>query len=363
MKNWSPAAQCCFEDYCERRRAALLASGADPDEVFANWQTHVTEETAARAGETVTAEDIYGVLAKLDLPAGPPADDPPTPPAPKLKKPYRINVAGLIIIGLFGVFLPALTLIVEALTGMCASIIFDPLPTWVHAVCIALVPVAIFLTLRTLRSPERPFWRTAGWLNGLALGIALFYALMFSIITPFACIGLLFMGLGCLPLSPLSALICGVFLRVRVAGVGRKEARPQPAPLWLTILLGFGLLLVLAVPEVVTQIGVGQATSGNCETRVRGVELLRRFGNENELLRESYLRRNREMNPLDLLVGHFYAPPPLEKVRDVYYRVTGQPFNTVRPPTCVINAVAWCSTPTLGTSIRLATACRPSCAA
>ncbi|TAN35877.1 MAG: hypothetical protein EPN23_10070 [Verrucomicrobia bacterium] len=333
MKNWSPAAQRCFEDYCERRRAALLASGADPDEVFVNWRTHVTEETAMRPGEAVTAEDIYDVLAKLDLPPNPPADDPPTAPVQKPQKPYRINIAGLIIIGLFGVFLPALTLIIEALTGMCASIIFDPVPTWAHAVCIALVPIAIFLTLRTLRSPERPLWRTTGWLSGLALGIALFYALMFSIITPFACIGIIFMGLGCLPLSPLSALICGVFLRVRLAGVVRKEARPQPAPLWLTMLLGCGLLLVLAVPEVVTQIGIGQATSGNREAHVRGVERLRRWGNENELLRESYLRRNREMNPLDLLVGHFYPPPPLEKVRDIYYRVTGQPFNTVHPPT------------------------------
>jgi hypothetical protein len=336
MKTWTAAAQRCFEDYCERRRADLLKAGADPDEVFANWRAHVTEETAARPGETINAEDVFEILTKLDVPIEPPAASPApaaaATPAPKEKKPYRINIAGLILIGLFGVGLPALTLVVEALTGMCASIIFDPLPTWLHAVCIGLVPVAIFLTLRTLRSPERPLWRTTGWLSGLTLGIALFYAFMFSILTPFACIGIMFMGLGFLPLSPLSAFICGIYLRIRLAGVTRKEARPRPAPLWLTLPLGFGLLVLLALPEVLTQIGVGMATTGDREARVRGLELLRSFGSEEELLRESYLRRNREMNPLDLLVGTLYPPTPIEKVREVYYRVTGQPFNAVRPP-------------------------------
>ncbi len=333
MKNWTTAAQRCFEDYCERRRADLLKAGADPDEVFANWRAHIGEETAARPGESVNAEEVFELLTKLDVPVEPPAAAPATgTPAKPAPKPYRINIAGLILIGLFGVFLPALTLIVEGLTGMCASIIFDPLPTWLHAVGIGLVPVALFLTLRTLRSPERPLWKTTGWLSGLTMGIALFYAFMFSILTPFACMGILFMGLGFLPLSPLSALICGVFLRIRLAGVTRKEARPRPAPLWLTLPLGFALLVLLALPEVLTQVGVGMATTGDREARVRGLELLRRFGSEEELLRESYLRRNREMNPLDLLVGSCYPAPPIEKVREVYYRVTGQPFNAVRPP-------------------------------
>jgi hypothetical protein len=334
MKTWTAAAQRCFEDYCDRRRADLLKAGADPDEVFANWRAHVAEETAVRPGEAVNAEDIFEILTKLDVPIEPPVGTPAATAAPatKAKPPYRINIAGLILIGLFGIGLPALTLVVEALTGMCASIIFDPLPTWLHAVCIGLVPVAIFLTLRTLRSPERPLWCTTGWLSGLTLGIALFYAFMFSILTPFACMGIMFMGLGFLPLSPLSAFICGVFLRIRLAGVTRKEARPRPVPLWLTLPLGFGLLVLLALPEVLTQIGVGMATTGDREARVRGIELLRSYGSEEELLRESYLRRNREMNPLDLLVGTLYPPTPIEKVREVYYRVTGQPFNAVRPP-------------------------------
>lgn len=336
MKTWSAAAQRCFEDHCERRRADLLVGGADPDEVFANWRAHVTEETAARPGDTVTAEDVFEILTRLDVPAEPPPDHPTcgvaSGAAPKAKKPYRINIAGLIIVGLFGVFLPALTLVVEALTGMCASIVFDPIPTWLHAVCIALVPASLFLTLYTLRSPERPLWRTTGWLSGLAMGIGLFYVFMFSIITPYACVGILFMGLGLLPLSPLSALICGVFLRVRLAGVARKEARPRLAPLWLTLPLGLGLLTVLAAPAILTQVGVGRATNGDREARIRGIELLRRFGSEEELLRESYLRRNMDANPIDLLVSRYYAPAPLEQVREVYYRVTGQPFNAVRPP-------------------------------
>lgn len=336
MKKWSAAAQRCFEDHCERRRSDLLAGGADPDEVFANWRAHVTEETATRPGDAVTAEDVFEILTRLDAPAEPVATPPPAAPAaaaPRAKKPYRINIAGLILVGLFGVFLPALTLVVEALTGMCASIVFDPIPTWLHAVCIALVPAAVFLTLHTLRSPERPLWRTTGWLSGLALGIGLFYVFMFSIITPFAFIGIMAMGLGLLPLSPLSALICGVFLRVRLAGVARKEARPRLAPLWLTMPLGLGLLLVLAVPAILTQVGVGLATGGDREARIRGIELLRRFGSEEELLRSSYLQRNMQANPLDLLVDRYYPPAPLEQVREVYYRVTGQPFNAVRPPT------------------------------
>ena len=321
MKNWSAAAQRCFEDYCERRRAALLAGGAEPVVVYAYWRTLVTVETVARPGVSVTAEVVFVFLSRLDVPAeAPPANLPhgAAPNAPsKEKKPYRINIAGLILVGLFGVFLPALTLVVEALTGMCASIVFDPIPTWLHAVCIALVPASLFLTLHTLRSPERPLWRTTGWLSGLTMGIGLFYVFMFSIITPFAFVGIIVMGLGLLPLSPLSALICGVFLRVRLAGVARKEARTRPAPLWLTLPLGCGLMLALAVPGIITQVGVGMATNGEREARIRGIEVLRHYGDESALLRESYLRRNGEANPLDLLLNYYYPPAPLEKVRDV----------------------------------------------
>src|SRR5690606_33186841 len=114
--------------------------------------------------------------------------------------------AGVLLI--FGVLLPLGTVVFEFLTGACAGVLFDPIPTLAHAALVALVPlVNLAVWVAVCRGERR--WRTAlGWASGFTIGVALVYALLFLPATPFAVIGILFLGFGFVPLAPLASLIC-----------------------------------------------------------------------------------------------------------------------------------------------------------
>ncbi|MCX6998541.1 MAG: VIT domain-containing protein [Kiritimatiellaeota bacterium] len=331
MKPWNEAAEEVFSQYCDQRRANLLAAGADPDEVFADWRCHIVEAALRSQAAEVTAEEVRRLLTRLDA-------EPAETPAPR-SAPSGASVASghnarplsifaLVALALFGVALPVITLLVEGLSGLCASILFDPLPTLAHVALITLVPLANLLALLALRHPTWRPWKATLWLNGLAMGIALYYALQFAVITPFACIALLYLGLGLLPLSPLMALVCTLLLRRRL-----RRMAPAAVPVWRPLLTSLAALLLLAAPKIITLTGLHLAAADNAPTRARGLHLLRSCGSREELLRASYVQRAVEFDPLVWLARLLTAqPPPLEQIREIYYRVTGQPFNTVRPP-------------------------------
>ena len=95
MKPWTDEARRIFEEHGESRRAALLAAGADPDEVVGDWRAHVAEEAERRPEPEVGAALVREILARLDAgaaAAGDPtpgvADPPPAPPpAPSAAEP------------------------------------------------------------------------------------------------------------------------------------------------------------------------------------------------------------------------------------------------------------------------------------
>ena len=335
MKPWSDAAEQEFARYCDRRRTALLASGADPDEVFADWRSHIVEEAVRNKADAVAEEDVRRLMARLeaDPPAGSEARTfgsaalPPPDPAPRL-----LSIPAVVVFALFGVALPLITLLVESLTGLCASLLFDPMPTLAHGVLIALVPLANLLALVALRQRAWRPWRAMLWLNGLALGVTLYYTLHFSAFTPFAVIGVLYLGLGLLPLSPLISLICALLLR-RSLGRAARATAAVSVPVWRPLLAAFLVLLLLALPTIIAMTGLNLAASEDAHTRARGLRLLRTVGSREELLRASYVQRPVTFDPIVWLGRQLAAEPlPLEKIREIYYRVTGQPFNAVRPP-------------------------------
>ena len=55
---------------------------------------------------------------------------------------------------LLGVVLPLVAIGVELLTGLCAGIFFDPLPTWGHVLFVLAVPAINFLLCRAARSDD-----------------------------------------------------------------------------------------------------------------------------------------------------------------------------------------------------------------
>ena len=249
MIPWNPEALELFNRHGEKHRGALLALGADPDEVFSDWKALI-ESRAAAAGEPEVepgrVETELPPLLKSSRECPTPDVPPAIPPAPHrnssprtpstLQKWFGRSTA--VMLWILGVFLPLGVLVFELLAGFCAEILFDPIPTWGHALLIALVPAANALAL-ALGSRERvrasgTLFRWIGRLNGMAIGIAAFYALQFILVTPIAVMAIVYFGIGFVPLSPLLAFITALAIRSRLRRARFLTNAPPPAAWWRT---------------------------------------------------------------------------------------------------------------------------------
>jgi hypothetical protein len=323
--NWTDSARAALDQYLARHRTACAASGADPDEVTADLRRHIDAELAKAGLTLVTQEDLERVLARL----GPPPPAAATPaatnlPAPNIFQRFRRRTElGWLIFS--GVLLPVATLLIELVTHMCAGF-FDPIPTWLHVLAIAFVPTANAYALFALRraTPER--FLLAARLNAVAVGIALFYALCFAPLTPFACIGILFFGIGLLPLSPLLSLLVALRLRRKLRkGAILGVSLPR---VWSGLAAGFALLVALEMPGVFTAWAVRAVGDDSADNSGRAVQLLRIFGSQSRLLNGCYENtwsQDARAGILNDLFGHV-SPTDYQLA---YYRVTGRPFNAL----------------------------------
>lgn len=341
MSEWTETARRAFAEYCERSRAALAGSGADADEVVEDLRRHVEEEIVKARLSIVTEEDLKRILARVGEPERPaqrisarPADPIPTSPERPAEKPRP----GFVLL-LFTVLLPAITFGFELVTGASAGILFDPLPNWRHIALVAFVPFCNFLVWRAARSRDLRQMRLFGWLNGAAIGIAAFYALVYLPFTPFALVGVIWFGLGLIPLAPLLALITTPMLRLALVQRSGQASLPGG---WRGAAVGFALLTTFEVQTALTHYGLARATGESESERTGAVQLLRRFGDEDMLLRACYWPSRRDVE-LDLVAFLFGGGEWVntDQAREVYYRVTGRPFNSVPPPSLYTRSGRW----------------------
>lgn len=249
---------------------------------------------------------------------------------------------GTALIVLFGILLPTVTLAIELGSGMCAQMFFDPLATPLHIVLVALVPVANLAVLLDTGKNFVTWRRTLLWVNAVAIGVALFYAIAFLPISPFAVVGILFVGLGLLPLSPLLSLFAALALRWRlvelppVAPSVEAPSPPRPSSslsFWLGGLLGVCLVLAAESWLLMAHVGLDLALSDEPTERTYGLKLLRNVGSRNELLQMCY----DEWRPHSMS-GWVYQMLLLREhvsrqdAQQVYYAVTGEPFNARPAP-------------------------------
>jgi hypothetical protein len=263
-----------------------------------------------------------------------------------------------VLIVLFGILLPFVTLAIELRTGMCAGALGDPIPTIGHVLLVAFVPLA---NLAALVGGLRGWTKWRGpllWSNGAALGIAAAYTLVFLPLAPVAIIAICAMGMGLLPLSPLCSLLAAIPLRMRLLGM--EVAKPAAAPAGAAgagvvprsslvsliggAALGIALLGSLEARTVVT-LGVAEmAASDSPERAARGLGLLRRFASRDELLRMCY-EDDRDRGLLfpdrgaSLFTGYVFRGLPRADAQKVFFRVTGQPYNALPPPRRLARAV------------------------
>ena len=324
MSNWTTTAREALERYLEKNRANLVLADGDADEVIGDLRRHVEAEIAGLGLSTVTEQDVYRILARIGPVSTESAQLPPMPPSVPKSSPFSAFRSGLLF--LFGFLLPAATLLIELGTHMCAMDFFDPLPTWLHVFLIALVPISNLLVWqRSSTELSQKMARWLWWSNSVAFGVSLFYAAVFLPMSPFAVIGILVIGLGLLPLSPLLSMICVLVLRRRLRR--QIEARGLVVPrFWgRSAVLTVFLLVVLAVPTPLTQYLIDEASSESEAQSLRAVKLLRWFGSEDVLLKQCYGR-------VDRLWGWQGGFGDSSKAQSVFYRVTGKPFNSVPPP-------------------------------
>jgi len=231
------------------------------------------------------------------------------------------------LIVLFGILLPAVTLVVELAGGMCAETFFDPIPTLGHALLVAFVPLANVLALACPTNTWNRRRTSLLWANGVALGIALVYTLVFLPLTPLGLLGIVFMGMGLLPLAPLCSLLCAVALRKRLLTNGAGPAPTTGIPsLLLGGALGVLLLALAESPLALTHVGMQMVASDSASEQARGLGLLRAWGNQDEMLRLCYEDRSRSMS------SHLFHRVSRDDAQRVFFRVTGEPYNAQPRP-------------------------------
>ena len=234
------------------------------------------------------------------------------------------SVGRFILYLLFGTLLPAFALGFEIVTGMSDDIYINPIPNLYHAILISITPIIIALNaIRCFR--QQPIRKLDLHLNSLCLGITSVYAIVYLPIAPFAAIGVLFYGLGFLPLSPLISLLCACRIR--------KEMKLRIAEQWpielkhlaVGFLLGIALLCCGSTPRIITDYGIAQYGRVDTKHDNSAIQLLRTFGSETVLLDACY----RQSEPV-FFWGGSRTGVSTEEARQLYYRVTGESFNANR---------------------------------
>ncbi|HKR22833.1 MAG TPA: VIT domain-containing protein [Pyrinomonadaceae bacterium] len=237
------------------------------------------------------------------------------------------------IFALFGgVILPSISIGVEATTHICASEFFDPIPTTWHLLLVIFVPLANLQVWWAVAKGQTERGTLLGLTNAVSIGISIFYTIVYIPLLPLGFIFLIFAGLGFLPLAPMFALISGLILRRQL----RRVVTEQSFPLRTTgLLAGFALTAVaitmIELPVTLTRVGLQMATSESPEQRAKGLRWLRTIGDKNYLLRACYTRTGRATD----LFGYLFSlndPVTSDEAREIYYRLTGETFNTAEPP-------------------------------
>ena len=243
--------------------------------------------------------------------------------------PAKLSGAPGMMILMFGVLLPLITLGVELTTGMNSATFFDPLPSIFHIFLVGLVPVANFAVWLAVRRHNTAHLGKLALANGCAIGIALFYSILFLPLLPIGAVAVVYFGIGLLPLTPLISLIAAIRCRVhlvRLIGVPHRRAR-----LWSGVVLGVVALIVLDLPASATRLGMQMATAETPQTRAQGVRWLQLVGKKDLMLRLCYMRSGVSTDMLGV-VFNMAHPISAEEARKIYFRVTGSAFNSVPAP-------------------------------
>ncbi len=330
MKRWTKQAEERLEEYLAGRVRREGLDGDDARELREDLRAHVQEEAEHRERELIDGAELDAVLAGLD--DGSKAEI----AGPRPIKRFRRGLAWT-----FGVVFPAAVVVFEALSGFCGGVFFDPLPTVWHGLLALLVPAGNAWLLSYGRRADS---RLQGWTSGIGLVVSAFYVLLFLPLLPASVLAVLFMGMGLLSLTPIFAWIA----TWRISRHNRGEvARPwsfRQGRKW-GMLAALGAILILEGPGIWTRVLLDRAVADPSGSGT-AMAMLRAVHSERALLKACYEGNRGTAMATDIAgwlgkgwgitAGLFgarsFETQDSEAVREVFFRVTGKPFNSLKPP-------------------------------
>lgn len=233
----------------------------------------------------------------------------------------------------FGVILPLLFMFYESQSHYLAKSFFDPFPTFNHYLLFSLIPVSNFLTWLAARTTINAVYSLTALGSGMSLGIAILYSLM---LLPMAPVLLFHLPFGLLLLAPLLSIPYILNAGKTICQIAsRHDTFFDPHQFKH---LGHIIILVMVIaveaPSTLTRIHLADANQPNQAVQKNSAEAiswLRTWGSRDVLLRACYERSGRATDLIGSLYEHQH-PVPIERARDIYYRVYGIPFNSVPIP-------------------------------
>lgn len=247
------------------------------------------------------------------------------------KEPPLVGIAFSRCLIYGGIILPTLAILCEMQFHICARYFFDPFPSNSHTLLFSLVPVAGLLSWLVLGQNVRSQYGLALFANGMAVGIAILYTLMFLPIMPASAAAIIYLGFGLLGLAPFFSLLAlwasGNKMEKLHKSFGSYFEPPQVTHAGHLVILA--TVLAVELPSTVTRVAMGMACKP--ETQEQGLNILRTFGNQEVMLRACYERSGRATDVLGSLyeVSH---PANVELMREIFYKTTGRTFNSFPIP-------------------------------
>ncbi len=217
----------------------------------------------------------------------------------------------------FGIVTPALAVAVEATNGMWGDSFFDPIPTPLHGAAILLVPLTITLFLVAARRDVEAPGLVRGPLWGAAIGVAGWYALIFTPFIPLSLGALILYGAGLLPLSPITSFV--------VLVKARPEKGRRRGALW-GALAALGLLSLADLPQVMSHVLLARAGSRDVSVATPALRTLRENVPDSTIL-AAVSRPMSMMSPVGAVVRLGWERQSAQ-ARVTAWRATGQ----VPPP-------------------------------
>ncbi|MBE2214899.1 MAG: hypothetical protein IAE82_13590 [Opitutaceae bacterium] len=122
----------------------------------------------------------------------------------------------------------------------------------------------------------------------VAVGVCLFYAFQFVVLTPFAVVGTIYLGIGLLPLSPLIGVLLGLGVFSQLSRQARRDGAAKARRAWPWIFAGAGALVLADLSPTCASLGMRWYASHDPATQARGLTLLRSVWVDTEDIEQSW---------------------------------------------------------------------------